>query len=51
MRVVINGIEGRELVILMYFLDHLDFENKEELMQKFNKYVGEKVLGKEHEGE
>ena len=39
MRVVIEGIEGKELVLLMYILERLEFEGKEELMGKWAEFL------------
>ena len=41
MRIVIEGITGKDLVLLMYILEKMDFENKEELLIKFHKWVNE----------
>ena len=43
MRVIIEGISGEDLVLLMYILKRLNFENKNGLMKKWEEYLsGEK---------
>lgn len=43
MRVIIEGIKGKELVLLMELLRKFDFENKSELLGKYDEYVKKEV--------
>lgn len=42
MRIVIEGINGKELVLLMNLLEKFDFGNKEELMTKWKGFLKQK---------
>jgi len=39
MRIIIEGIEGEDLVLLIYILKRLNFDNKEELIKKWNEFL------------
>jgi len=39
MRIVIEDISGKELVVLMELLRRFDFGNKEELLSKYDDFV------------
>ena len=45
MRIVIDGIKGKDLVLLMYILERLDFDNKEHLMEKWKEFLRYAEMG------
>lgn len=45
MRIVIDGIKGKDLVLLMYILERLDFDNKEHLMEKWKEFLSRAEMG------
>lgn len=41
MRVVVEGISGEDLVLLIYILKRLNFDNKAELMDMWEQSISE----------